>query len=94
MKTIRHIITRTLWTIVILYVSVLVVLQLPFMQTFLAHEVSGLLANKLGTRVSIERVYLGLFNRVVVDSLHVDDQQGRPISIRLRPRPSLIISLR
>ena len=89
MKTIRHIITRTLWTIVILYVSVLVVLQLPFMQTFLAHEVSGLLANKLGTRVSIERVYLGLFNRVVVDSLHVDDQQGRSMLCASRAAATL-----
>ncbi len=45
-------------------------------QCFLGSEISKVLAQKLGTKVSVGNVNLGFFNRLIVDNVMIYDQQG------------------
>ena len=62
---------------VLLWFLCIVVPQIPAVQSYLGSKVSEVLSEKLATAVSVERVDFRLPNRIVVDGLHVLDQQGR-----------------
>lgn len=47
----------------------------PGVQSWLAGTAASALSHKLGTEVSIGRVTLGMFNRVILDDLIIKDQQ-------------------
>ena len=49
--------------------------NIPFMQNWGAKTASGFLAEKLQTKVEIERIKLGIFNRVIVDGVKLYDKQ-------------------
>lgn len=49
-------------------------LNLPFIQHFIAVSVSESLSEKLGTEVTIGRIDLGLFNRVIIDDVLMNDR--------------------
>ncbi len=59
-------------TITLLYV----LLHLPAVQGFIGEKISGALSSKLGTTVKVGQVDLGLLNRVIIDDVHIQDQQG------------------
>ena len=68
---------------------------IPQAQNYLGSKVADAIADKLGTQVSIGRVNLGLFNRVIIDDVRIKDQQqqdmlrvGR-LSVRLELLPLL-----
>ena len=68
---------------------------IPQAQNYLGSKVADAIADKLGTQVSIGRVDLGLFNRVIIDDVRIKDQQqqdmlrvGR-LSVRLELLPLL-----
>ena len=46
-------------------------------QSFIGRQASQALSERLGTRVSVGNVDLGFFNRIVIDDIVIDDQQGR-----------------
>ena len=66
-----------MWTIVAVYLAVIMLVHLPFVQRWLGEEVSGLIAAKLGTKAKVEKVRLGFLNRVVVDGFELYDQRGK-----------------
>lgn len=84
MKKIRHIINGTIWTIIIVYISAIVLIHIPFIQAWVGGRVSSALATKLSTRVSIGRVDLGLLNRIVIDDVEVYDQNSKQMIIASR----------
>lgn len=45
----------------------------------MGEKVSSALKAKLGTRVDVGSVNLGLFNRITIDDVHIYDQQGKPM---------------
>lgn len=49
--------------------------NMPYMQRWAAGTVSGLLAEKLDTKVDIQRIKLGIFNRVIIDGIKLYDRQ-------------------
>ena len=49
--------------------------NIPYMQQWAAGTVSGLLAEKLDTKVDIQRIKLGIFNRVIIDGIKLYDRQ-------------------
>lgn len=51
-------------------------LQYPFMQTWLAHRATAILSDKLGTKVSIERVSIQFFHRASLKNFYVEDLNG------------------
>ena len=76
MKTVKHIINVIVWTVLGLYVLLVVLLHTPAIQSFLASQVSSALEKKLGTKVQIGKVDLGLFNRAIIDDVILFDQSG------------------
>ena len=59
----------------ILYLLVLIVLHIPAVQTGIAGKAALLLEEKIGSKVRIGRIDIGLLNRIIVDDVTVMDQQ-------------------
>ena len=76
MKKFKHICNGIIWTLIVLYLLLIVLMHLPSVQTFLGKEVAEALADKFGTKVEVGKVNLGFFNRIIVDDVMMYDQQG------------------
>ena len=76
MKQFKHICNGIIWTLIVLYLLLIVLMHLPSVQTFLGKEVAEALADKFGTKVEVGKVNLGFFNRIIIDDVMMYDQQG------------------
>lgn len=76
MRALRNFLKITVWTIIIIYLTIIIIVRLPFIQTMLGSQISNAIGLKLGTNVSIGRVNLGLLNRIIVDDLTIYDQKS------------------
>ncbi len=76
MKKFKHICNGIIWTLIVLYFLLIVLMHLPSVQTFLGKEVAEALADKFGTKVEVGKVNLGFFNRIIIDDVMMYDQQG------------------
>lgn len=76
MKKFKHICNGIIWTLIVLYLLLIVLMHVPSVQTFLGKEVAEALADKFGTKVEVGKVNLGFFNRIIVDDVMMYDQQG------------------
>ena len=76
MKKFKHICNGIIWTLIVLYMLLIVLMHLPSVQTFLGKEVAEALADKFGTKVEVGKVNLGFFNRIIIDDVMMYDQQG------------------
>ena len=92
LKYIKKYITWILGALLALYVCVAVLLNVPAFQTFIAARVASALAEKLGTRVSISRVDLGILNRVIIDDVNIFDQRHKPLLNASRMSAKLSLS--
>ena len=95
MKLLKRFVSWTIWGVILLNVALMTVSYIPQAQNYLGSKVADAIADKLGTQVSIGRVDLGLFNRVIIDDVRIKDQQqqdmlrvGR-LSVRLELLPLL-----
>lgn len=79
MKRLKHLINSVIWIIAGLYLFIILLLHIPAVQRAIGTEIGSLIANKLGTKVHIGRVDLGLMNRLIIDDLTVFDQKGKPL---------------
>ena len=77
MKILKHIFNVTIWVILGLYLLLMIIVSIPAVQESLGRYASRFLAGQLGTSVSIERVDIGLFNRLILDHVVILDQQGK-----------------
>lgn len=76
MKKFKHICNGIIWTLIVLYLLLIVLMHLPSVQTFLGKEVAEALADKFVTKVEVGKVNLGFFNRIIIDDVMMYDQQG------------------
>ena len=76
MEKFKHICNGIIWTLIVLYLLLIVLMHLPSVQTFLGKEVAEALADKFGTKVEVGKVNLGFFNRIIIDDVMMYDQQG------------------
>ncbi len=76
MKKFKHICNGIIWTLIVLYLLLIVLMHLPSVQTFLGKEEAEALADKFGTKVEVGKVNLGFFNRIIIDDVMMYDQQG------------------
>ena len=76
MKKFKHICNGIIWTLIVLYLLLIVLMHLPSVQTFLGKEVAEALADKFGTKVEVGKVNLGFFNRIIIDDVMMYDHQG------------------
>ena len=75
MKRLKHIINWTIWSLLGLYFLLIILIHVPAVQTFLGRQVAGAVSRKLGTEVSVGRVDLGFFNRLIIDDVVIKDQK-------------------
>ena len=61
-------------------------------QHFLGNQVSSALAQKFGTKVSVGRVDVGFFNRIIIDDVMMYDQKGDSMLYASRISSSTFIS--
>ena len=66
-------------------------ISLPFFQHWMAGEIASFLSEKIGARVEIGRVQLGLLGRVIIDDMKVWDRQSRPLLFATRTGAQLDI---
>ena len=76
MKKFKHIINTIIWTLAGLYIGIALLVNIPFVQKEIGSAVSSALSRKLGTRVWVGKVDLGLFNRLIIDDVRMLDQEG------------------
>ncbi|MGN0221596.1 MAG: hypothetical protein ACI4BA_05675, partial [Prevotella sp.] len=79
LKTLRYFTILLIWFIISIYLFVLCVIQIPSVQYFMGKQASNVLANLLDTEVSIGRVNIGFFNRIVLDDVGLYDQDRQPM---------------
>lgn len=79
MRRIVNILAKMVSAIVLalIFLPLLVALlfEIPAVQNFVAREATEIISRKLGTRISIDRVDIGLFYRVSLDVFYVEDFQ-------------------
>ncbi len=75
-KFTRHISTL-IWALAGLYLALAVLLDIPAVQRQIGTQVAAALAQKLGTRVWVGRVDLGLLHRIIIDDVRLQDQRGK-----------------
>ncbi len=66
-----------IWAMVIVYFSLFILLYIPVVQSFIGKQVAQAIATKLGTKVEIGRVDVGLFNRVIINNALIYDQSHK-----------------
>ena len=62
-----------------LYIGVILLLNLPYVQRQMSVWVSAKLSSVLGSELSIGQVYMGLLNRIIINDLHVKDLAGEDL---------------
>ena len=74
------IVKRIIWGIVIFFAIVYVLpatlLQIPYFQKKVSHQISSYLTKKLKTEVQISQIELGFFNKLVLKDAYMEDQSG------------------
>lgn len=76
-KRLKHIFAITAWVLVSIYAVLIVLSHIPAVQRSIASGVASALEEKLGTKVQLGNVNLGLLNRVIIDDVLLKDQQHR-----------------
>ena len=95
MKLLKRFISWTIWGVILLNMALMAVSYIPQTQNYIGRKVAGAIADKLGTEVSIGRVDLGFFNRIIIDDVKILDQQQKEmmrvgrLSVRMELLPLL-----
>ncbi len=80
MSKVIKILVTTLTTLILtglgLVLAVTLLLEMPSVQNFIVHKATRVLSEKLGTRVSIDRVRLKLISRAELEGVYVEDLHG------------------
>ena len=76
MRHAKRILQWLVGIIVGLYLAIALLVNIPFVQRWMANGVGSVLENIVGTRVDIGRVEVGWNGRLIITDLVVDDQQG------------------
>lgn len=78
-KKVKKIIRRIVAGILLLYVCLIVLVNVPAIQHQLGSWIAGALSDKVGSEVSVGKVNIGMLNRLVVDDIDIKDKQGKPL---------------
>ena len=61
------------------YVTLVILLQIPAVQDYMGSQVGKILSEKFGTKVTVGQIDLGFMNRIIIDDVHMTDQLGKPM---------------
>lgn len=71
---------RIFFTTVLIFISIplflFLALKSPKVQTFVVHEITQILSEKFNAKISIESVDYAFFNKLKMNKVYVEDQQG------------------
>ena len=59
------------------YLVLATLVSLPFVQTWIAQKTADALQQKIGTKVCVGRIDLGLLNRIIIDDVKIYDRQAK-----------------
>lgn len=76
-KRFSRIIRTVLAIIICLYVGAISLLNIPYIQQRLSVAVANELGRQLKTGVSINRIDIGLLNRIIIDDVTINDQENK-----------------
>lgn len=84
------------WTVIGLYLLFIVVLHIPIVQEKIGTVTAAAISQKLGTKVSIGKIDLGFFNRLIIDDAILYDKKGKKmvLSARLSVKLSILSFLK
>ena len=77
MRLLKYILNSIVWTIVGLYLFVIIAFEIPAVQRYAGKRIAAVIGNKLATEVSIEKVDFGIPNRLILNDVLILDQQGK-----------------
>lgn len=77
LKQLRNIISGLVWFVVGLYLLLVIMVHIPMVQSAIGEAVASAISKKLGAPASVGNVYLGFFNRVIIDDVALLDQKGK-----------------
>ena len=77
LKKLRRIINYLVWLTVGLCLAAMVMVRVPVVQSTLGTAVASAISNKFGTPVSVGRVDVGIFNRIIIDDVAILDKRGK-----------------
>lgn len=60
-----------------IFITISALIRVPAVQGYIANGLSSAIEDKLNTKVEINRVDLGFFNRIIIDDFVLYDQQGK-----------------
>lgn len=62
-----------------LYIGIILLLNIPYVQHQMSVLVAKELSSVLGSRLTIGRINIGLLNRIIIDDLMLNDQSGKEL---------------
>ena len=77
MRILKHIVNWSVWSLIALYVVIMLAIHLPVCQQYIGGKVADAIGAKLGTEVTVGNVDLGFLNRVIIDDVHILDKQHK-----------------
>jgi len=77
MKSVRNVIKTLVWSIIIIYLIIITMVHLPSVQAMLGSQTGEALSEKLGTKVTVDKVNLGFLNRIIIDGLTIYDRKSK-----------------
>ena len=88
----KHIISIFIWTAIGLYLLLVILLHIPYIQKNLGSQVASAISHKLDAKVSIGRVDFGFLNRFIIDDVIIYDRKGKEMikAARISARIELI----
>jgi hypothetical protein len=76
-KLLKNIINWTVWSIIALYLLLLLITHLPICQVYIGKKVAQAIGDQLNTEVNVGRIDLGFLNRIIIDDVCIYDQQQK-----------------
>ena len=76
MKILKHILNIAIWSLLGLYLLIILTFSIPAVQEYLGKRAANVLAEKLGTSVSIGRLKYGLLSHLTLYQVDIKDQRG------------------
>ncbi|MEG1885790.1 MAG: translocation/assembly module TamB domain-containing protein [Alistipes sp.] len=74
-KILGKVVSAAVLLLIIFPLFLSLLLDIPFIQNFVVHKAAEFASRKLQTTVSIDRVNIGLFNKIKIDGFYVQDYQ-------------------
>ena len=76
LKILKHIFNIVIWSVLGLYLLVILTFSIPAVQEYLGERAAKILAKELGTSVSIGRLKYSLFSHLTLYQVNIKDQKG------------------